>query len=37
MDRSINSWDRLPACRFENDGLEAYPTSEIEHLLIDQP
>jgi len=25
-DRSINSWDRLLACRIGNDRLEAYPT-----------
>jgi len=32
-ERSRGTWDRLPACRFENDRLEAYPTSKIGHLL----
>ena len=25
--RSIQTWDRLPACHSENDRLEAYPTA----------
>ena len=29
---TISSWDKLPACRFENDRLEAYPTSKFGHL-----
>jgi len=33
-DGKVECWQ---ACRFENDRLEAYPTSEIGHLLIDRP
>ena len=35
-DRSINSWDRLPACRFEIDRLEAYPTLRTEYRFAIQ-
>ncbi len=29
-----NKWDRLPACHFINDRLEAYPTFETRLLLL---